>query len=55
MVLGMNRETEAKKVFSVDEFVKMPYKERIKYKVKTCIFELAFNFIEENNGLSCSI
>lgn len=48
MVLGFNRETEGKKVFSIDEFVKLSYAERKKYKIKTAIFELAFNFLEEN-------
>ena len=48
MVLGQNRETKSKKVFSLDDFIKLPYTERIKYKIKTSIFELAFNFLEEN-------
>jgi len=49
MVLGQNRETKSKKVFSLNDFIKLPYKERIKYKIKTSIFELAFNFLEKND------
>lgn len=48
MVLGQNRDTNNKKVFSLEEFLQMNYNERKNYKVKSSIFELSFNFIQEN-------
>ncbi len=51
MILGQNRESDSKnkKVFSLEEWIKLDYEERKKYKIKTTIFELGFNFIESND------
>jgi len=48
MILALHRKDKTKKIFNINDFIKLPYEERIKYKIKTSIFEIAFNFLEEN-------
>lgn len=49
MVLASNRESNSKKVFSIEDWTKMDYEDRRKYKIKTTVFELGFNFVEDSH------
>jgi len=48
MVFAQNRTNKSAKVYSIEEFVKLPYSTRKNLKVIETIFELAFNFVEGN-------
>lgn len=46
MVFAQNKESKTSKVYSLEDFVKLPYSTRKKFKAIETVFELAFNFIE---------
>jgi DNA gyrase subunit B len=46
MVYAQNKENKTAKVYSLEDFIKLPYSQRKNYKVIETVFELAFNFQE---------
>lgn len=49
MVYAQNRETKTAKVYSLEEFIKLPYSMRQTLKPIETVFELAFSFFEGRN------